>query len=242
MKSSMMLILCTILLSSCQVYQVSDSELGGYGCGNDFLNKIEIAKQNANTSVCDEFSQRGHCNEKGYCACELSNNEEFRPDDCLLVIAEGSQNISVCIESQSIEFKYSCYNKTKDLLKNPQWCEIINTDYGDSEECMKYVAKTTNNIALCKKINHSFMYKGELIEENKICMAEVAKYNNNLTMCEEEVPTNYKKYCYLGIAWENADISTCYKINDNTFVSMCIGEVANKRDDILLCNQIQDDA
>jgi hypothetical protein len=160
-------------------------------------------------------------------------------DNCLLMVATQTENISKCGEINKTDIAEQCYST---LLGsgNAQNASICNRMSGiRRDDCLSQLATAKNDTSFCMTINYSY--------ERDNCISNIAVARARPDLCEPISVSLSRDTCknqiYGQLAINNKDTSFCNMLisensSNENMVDRCIFGMARKLNDTSYCNQI----
>jgi hypothetical protein len=160
-------------------------------------------------------------------------------DNCLIMVAQETHNISKCSEIARKDVSQQCYTMllASGATANASICDSMSGVSRD--DCFSQLASKTNDSSLCMRINASFT------RDN--CISRVAILKNNPGMCDAVSVSASRNMCknqiFERLAVTNRDVSYCRLLiaengSNEDMTDRCIFSMAKSLNDSTYCNQI----
>lgn len=160
-------------------------------------------------------------------------------DNCLLMVATQTNNISKCDEINNSYTAEQCYSSlmTYANSSNASSCERMSDIRRD--DCFMQMAELKNDSSLCMRINFSY--------ERDNCISKIAVASDRPGLCELISLNVSKNMCkneiFEDLAVKNRDVSFCKLLiaengSNQDMADTCMFNLAKKLNDTSYCNQI----
>jgi hypothetical protein len=160
-------------------------------------------------------------------------------DNCLLMVASETLNISKCDEINRTDMAEQCYSMllSQGIVANSSTCAKMSGIHAD--DCFARLAVAKNDTFLCMKINFSY--------QRDSCISKIAIARDRPDFCEAISINASRNFCknqiYEDLAIKNKDVQFCKLLiaenaSNADMVDSCIFSMAKKLNDSAYCSQI----
>jgi hypothetical protein len=160
-------------------------------------------------------------------------------DNCLLMVATQTMNISKCTEINRTDIAEQCYSTllSKGAFANISTCESMSGVRKD--DCFSQLAASKNDTSLCMRINFSY--------QRDNCISKIAIAHDAPSMCDPISINASRDLCknqiYEELAIKNKDTAYCKLLiaenaSNTDLVDKCIFTLAKRLNDTSYCSQI----
>jgi hypothetical protein len=160
-------------------------------------------------------------------------------DNCLLMVATETYNISKCSEIARSDISQQCYTMllAGGATANTSICDRMSGVSADN--CFSQLASKKNDTSLCMRVNSSYT------RDN--CISNIATAKNNPSMCDSMSVSASRNMCknqiFERLAITEKDVSYCKLLivengSNQDMVDRCIFSMAKKLNDSSYCGQI----
>lgn len=174
--------------------------------------------------------------------CERILDKSFK-DDCLLRVAQETNNISKCDEIGKQDVKGRCYYLLSGgaAPTDPSVCRKL-TSTIQRDQCFLNAANSKNDFSLCANIESNFSRDG--------CYSAFASKNKNASLCDGITLENTRENCrnsvFSALAIEQKNPAFCESIKSSlgntsgALINNCYLNMAKQLNDTIYCNNIDE--